>query len=381
MRTFFDHLVFSKAWGYRLARHLVFWLVCLRISSMMLYSDDLYAKLAASLAFLPLNLGFVYFVLYRLVPRYLMRFSYWSFSIRYCVLLVVCFTIDYYLGELLIFRIWNAAPYSRAVGFWRVMAAIFDPGEFTVANVMAGLAVFIKIYKFWRAEVWMRLHISQEKARTELELLKAQLQPQFLYHTLTYLHGLVSAGSDKAPQLLMRLSAILSYILYECRETEVALEREIAICREYIALERERNSGRLEVSVDVFGSFAGKRIAPLVLVPLIGSAFSNRADIKERRWIAFEFSMEEDQLLLRVILGRYPGDEVHLTSREDVQMQAYIGRLQMLYNGGHSISRKETDDTQILSLTIELAARVTANAAAIKPSVDPSLLRYAVFEY
>ena len=80
---------------------------------MMLYSDDLYAKLAASLAFLPLNLGFVYFVLYRLVPRYLMRFSYWSFSIRYCVLLVVCLTIDYYLGELLIFRIWNAAPYYR----------------------------------------------------------------------------------------------------------------------------------------------------------------------------------------------------------------------------------------------------------------------------
>ncbi|HET6252544.1 MAG TPA: histidine kinase [Puia sp.] len=383
MRAFMDRLVYSKAWGYRVARHLLFWLIYFRLFRIMLYQGPDPSVYAAALGFLPFNAMFVYFAVYRLLPRYLMLSAYWPFFIRYCIALFACLTLDYYWGELVVYRFLAVAPYDHVTDFWHVMATILDPVQFAIVNMMAGIGVFIRTYKFWRAEVWMKLQISQEKTRAELELLKAQLQPQFLKNTLTHLHRLMSAGSDKAPQLLMRLSAILSYILYECRETEeVPLEREIAICKEYIALEAERHSHWLEISVDVFGSFAGKRIAPLALLPLIGSAFPEQAGIqKTQGWMAFEFSMEGDQLLLRVIDGTAPATALRPAGQDDSGMPGYYERLELLYSGRHWLSRKEREDDNILTLTLELGSGVSADPAAAGPEPASSLFQYAVFDY
>jgi hypothetical protein len=383
MQAFMDHLVYSKTWGYRLTRHLLFWLLYFQLFKFMMWQGKGFTVYMEALPFLPITALFVYFVLYRLAPRYLMHFAYWSFFWRYCLALLACLTIEFYLGDAVVYPLFPPVPFHHAANFRQVVETILDPFPFSVVNVMAGTGVFIKIYKFWRAEVWLKLQIARDKARAELELLKAQLQPQFLKNTLTHLYGLMKAGSDKPPQLLMRLSAILSYILYECRETEVLLEREVAICKEYIALEAERNSGWLEVSVDISGSFAGKSIAPLILLQLIGNAFPCQADVRARGWMAFEFSMEADQLLLRVIDGTHKDAEMRSGRpgrAEDPGMPGYLDRLHLLYAGRATFSWKEREDDDIVSLTIELG-RAVSEPLETAPRAAASLFRYAVFDY
>jgi len=391
MRRFSDHFIYSKAWSYRLARHLLFWLVYFLVFRVMIYAGPGFAAFVAACWFLPVNMLFVYMVAYRLVPRLLMRFAYWSFFAWYCTCLVLCLTLDFYWGESVVYRLLPVAPYNHPHGIWHTFTTIFDPGMFTVVNCMAGLCIGVKMYKFWRAEVWLKWQTGQEKARAELELLKGQLQPHFLYNSLAHLHTLVTEGSGRAPQMLLRLSAVLSYILYECRADEVPLDREIAICKEYIALERERHSRWLDVSVDSFGLPSGLQIAPMLLLPFVEDAFPRQWDSTRRSWIAFEFSVEEHRLLLRIIQGPDLSDGTRSAHEEDTRArpelrehsgkQGGAGRLQMLYPGRHWISRKSGEDTEIVALTIDLHHTDSRNSQAAGDAASPSLFRNAVFDY
>ncbi|HXD79057.1 MAG TPA: histidine kinase [Puia sp.] len=380
MVRFLDYLVYSKSSGYRLGRHLLLWLLYFTLFRFMMVQVSAAAACLWALLFLPLNASFVYFILYRLAPRYLMRFEYWPFFLRYCLSLVGCLTIGFYLGYRFIYAYFPPLPYPRPATAWQVLATIFDPVLFSVVNLTTGIGVFIKIYKFWRAEAWLRLQLVQEKARAELELLKAQIQPSFLKSTLGHLHSLLTAGSEKAPPLLMRLSAVLSYILYECRETEVPLEREISICKEYITLESERHGSWLEVSVDTFGSFAGRRIAPLVLLPLIGNAFPERPAKEAGAWMAFEFSIDGSQLLVRVIESARRLADLQPVRAANASTREYLDRLQVLYGSRMTFDRKEREAEDIVSLTIELEPPAAKKHADGQQPIA-SLYRYAIFDY
>lgn len=353
MRTFFNHFVYGKSWGNRVARHLTFWLVYFWLFRVMYFGGSTATIFMVAGCFLPVNLAFVYYVLYGLSPKLLMRFAYWPFFCWYCVGLFACLSLDFFWGEYVVFRLWPVAPYDHPTSVTQVLKLIFDPAQFSIVNVMAGLGVAIEMYKFWRAEVWMKLQMEQEKARTELELLKGQLHPQFLYDTLTHLRELVTAGSEKAPDLLLRLSAILSYNLYECRSDEVPLERELAVCREYIVLEQERQGG-LDVSVDFFGSLTGKRIAPMILLPFIANAFAKRTDDGGGQWMAFECSVNGEQLLMRILDGREP--VVRKQSWDTGGLERLDSRLRLVYPGRYSLTQKENEDAGIFSLTIDLEA-------------------------
>jgi hypothetical protein len=385
MATPVHHLVFSKAKKYRLARHAVFWLVYFCVFQVMDYGEKPFRSFESSLCYLPFTLLFVYLVLYRLVPRLLMKYAYWSFFAWYCVCLLCCLSLDYFWGLFVVHRYWLVSNTLTKPGFWRTIAAILGPANFTVTNFMAGLGVGIEMYKFWRGEVWLKCQVAQEKTQAELELLKSQLHPQFLYNTLENLQSLVDSRSPRAPAMLMRLSAILSYVLYECQAAEVPLEREIAICKDYITLERERYGNRLDISIDAFGRTAGQMIAPLLLQPFIENAFTAVAQERGVRiWMSLEMSVQDNQFLLRVVTG---GEAHALTDRKlshEAATETLIRRLNLLYPGRHCLTYKKMEDVDIFSLTIYLAS----NTARSKDQAEPApladkhdLLQYAVFNY
>jgi hypothetical protein len=356
MRPFFYHLVFSKALGYRLARHALFWLSYLGVFWIMDEADRGYRVIGVALSYLPFNMAFVYFVLYRLVPRQLMRSAYWSFFWWYCGLGLMCLTIEYFWGWLVIYRDQRLHDHTLAPNLLQTIIRIFDPANFTVMNIMAVLGVAILLYKFWRSEVWQKLQIRQEKTKAELELLRAQLHPRFLLNTLNNLYALVVKQSDKAPLMLMRLSEILSYVLYECRVTEVPLEREIGICKNYIELEREFHGRQLDVSVDISGAFAGKMIAPMLCQPFIEHAFL-RAEAADggKAWMSIEMSVHLEQFFFRVVnsvdTDTDPG--IGQLKPNEVAVDNAIQRLELLYPERHAISREKGDGVYIVSLTIE----------------------------
>jgi hypothetical protein len=382
MGSFVNHLIFSKAWRYRLMRHGLFWLVYFAVFNIMDYLDNRFLAIKVALAYLPFNIVFVYVVLYQMVPRLLMRSAYLPFFLWYTGWAALWLTIEYFWGYLVVYRIWFVNNHVPSRNFRETMTYLSDPAYLTVANLMAGLGIGMLMYRYWRGEVWQKLQVKQEKTKTELELLKAQLHPHFLFNTLNNLHSLVIERSDKAPQMLMRLSAILSYVLYECRATEVPLEREIAICRDYIELERERFGDRLDVSLDFSGPIPGRMVPPMLFQPFIENAFRHGVSEQPGKvWMSIELSLRHTQLIFRVINSADFSVRIAGERDEGIGIRNIRRRLELLYPGRHQLSREKGDGVYIVALTIDLTPTAAANLAPADEKNEPQLYENAMFNY
>lgn len=116
--------------------------------------------------------------------------------------------------------------------------------------------------------------LKEQKKTTELNLLKHQLNPHFLFNTLNNLYTLALKKSDKTPEVIAKLSDILDYMLYQCQDKYVPLEKEIELLENYIALEKVRYSNRVEVVFEKQINHSVK-IAPLILLTFVENAFKH----------------------------------------------------------------------------------------------------------
>jgi hypothetical protein len=378
-----NNIMFRKEWSYRVIRHLLFWLIGSGIFAIMLGSERGWNVVTprSILIFLPFCMLYVYVVLYWLVPRLLLRSAYVAFFFCFCAWALTGLFLTYCCRYYFIPKSLFGDSGSR-LAFMHPISMALDTLDFTVINIMAAFAVFIRMYTFWRGEVWHKLQLTQEKTKAELELLKAQLHPHFLFNTLNNLHALVLERSDKAPQMLMRLSAILSYVLYECRNATVPLEREISICKDYIQLESERYGERLDISMDFSGPIAGKMVAPMLFQPFIENAFKyGPAEQAGKAWMSIELSVRHNHVFFRVINSTDFGTRIADGPDEATGIQNIRRRLELLYPGQHQLSRERGDNVYIVSLSIDLTSSTTGILLTGESKNEQALYENTVFNY
>lgn len=153
--------------------------------------------------------------------------------------------------------------------------------EFTwgaVPNAMGALALSLTVgfaFKTARDGIAQR----KERKEAELKLLKAQLDPHFLFNTLNNLYGLSVAQSEKLPPLMLKLSHLLRYNLYETKGDQVALEKEVEYLENYISLERIRLEDQADIQFLVKGNVTGLSIAPILLIVFVENAFKHLATL------------------------------------------------------------------------------------------------------
>ncbi len=339
---------------HRLLRHVLFWLVYFIVFSTMSGVDlqNLQLGVETTFFFTPMNMLFVYVILAWMVPRFLVKERYLTFLVIYGSWMVTGLLMNFLFRYYILIPIRSGRP-SPPIGLKTAYRQIFALASFIVMNTVAGFAVFISMFKYWYREQREKMAIEQQRISAELELLKAQLHPHFLFNTLNNLYTLVLEGSAKAPNMLLRLSGLLSYVLYECKAPVVPLESEIRVMRDYISLEQERYGGRLEISVDFSGDIAGKMIAPMLFQPFVENAFKHgTAEQLGRVWMSIELSVKHDQLLFRVINS--------VDWKATAQVAGGIGinntrrRLELLYPGKHTLLQDTGNEVYIVSLTIDL---------------------------
>jgi hypothetical protein len=383
MVTLVNNIAFRKEWSYRLVRHLLFWLVGSGIFAFMIGTERGWNVVnpKSILIFLPFYMLYVYVVLYWLVPRLLLRSAYVAFFFYYCAWALAGLFLTYCCRYYFIPNSFFGESGPRTA-FMHPFTLALDTLDFTVINVMATFAVFIRMYTFWRGEVWHKLQLSQEKTKAELELLKAQLHPHFLFNTLNNLQALALERSDKAPQMLMRLSAILSYVLYECQDAAVSLEREISICRDYIQLESERYGDRLDISMDFSGQIAGKMVAPMLFQPFIENAFKyGPAEQVGKTWMSVELSVRHNHVFFRVINSTDFSARISGGPDEVPGIQNIRRRLELLYPGRHQLSQEAGDGVYIVSLSIDLTPSATGALLPRENKNEQALYENTVFNY
>ncbi|MBO9727295.1 MAG: histidine kinase [Chitinophaga sp.] len=199
--------------------------------------------------------------------------------------------------------------------------------------------------------------LAQEKLRAELNYLKAQVQPHFLFNTLNNLYSLTLHQSPGAPVVVLKLSELMSYMLYDAQSPGISLQKEIAHIQNYIQLEQLRYGNRLEVSLNVSGDTAAVSIAPLLLIPFVENAFkhgvSNETDLV---WVTIDLKVKEGWLQAKIENSHTTDTITPTGERSGIGLRNIIRRLELLYPHGHELQQYREPGRYIVDLKIKLQA-------------------------
>jgi sensor histidine kinase YesM len=351
---FYSNFIFSDRPRYRIARHVSFW-VATTVFFALIYGNKvvrpgLWVSFVEALLYLPTHMVTAYFLMYWVLPRYLLRGKYARAVAAMVGITGVVAFLSYLISGYVVI------PYRYGLGMPLPYNTLFAGlmSGLRGANTVAGFAAAIKLTKYWYQKNQLAQQLEREKLTAELQLLKAQVHPHFLFNTLNNLYSLTLLKSDHAPEVVLKLSALLRYMLYECNAPQVPLAKEVRMMQDYVELERLRYGDRLDLALNVRGDLAGKGIAPLLLLPFLENAFKHGVcEQLEQAWIALDLIVKGNTLKMKLING--VGEAVPAeTGFHGIGLQNVRKRLELLYPGRHELKIFREAETFMVTLSISL---------------------------
>lgn len=359
--------IFSNQSRYRWLRHGVFWVLWwwfFFVSTYWLRSphneSGLWetnpwkwsnADLIISLYMLSIHIGACYMFIAVLLPRYLVKAKYSKFLFGILLLGVAMVVSSHFVYEKIFpFGETDFIPLVKANNnnWW---ASIFA-GPLSAIKIITA-AVTIKLLKRWWLKKKESQQLEREKINAELQLLKAQIHPGFLFNTLNNIYVYSLAGSSRASEMLLKLSDLLSYMLYECDQALVPLQKEIEMMKEYMALEKIRMDDTLEMEILVKGETHNRFIAPFLLLPFIENSFKHCAAMPEKCWISLEIKVEDNVYLVRLING-IPPEIIHQPDLYGNGLANVQKRLVLLYPNRHELKMQAEEEVFLVNLKIQV---------------------------
>ncbi|WP_299107294.1 sensor histidine kinase [uncultured Tenacibaculum sp.] len=190
----------------------------------------------------------------------------------------------------------------------------------------------------------------QEEKKAELYLLKAQLNPHFLFNTLNNLYGLSVVKSDKLPGLMLKLSDLLRYSLYDTSAVFVSLEKEIKYLENYISLERIRLEN-VEIEMSIQGAINEKKIAPMLLIVFVENAFKHLGGAKECVKISMVVTESELHFSCMNTAEEIPSENLE-TGKSGIGLKNAKKRLTLLYPNNHTLKVNKEENSFLVDLKL-----------------------------
>lgn len=247
----------------RIVYHTAFWLVML---GLLLALDATEGGFFAKLNIEVVNIFFyailVYFNLFYLIPNYLTEKKF----LLYCGLLMLSVVIITPIKLMVFYLILpNAEAWILPKQIWFFIASFTIVGSSTVGKIITD----------WVRHLREKKELQTQTMQSELRFLKSQINPHFLFNTLNNLYALTLKKSDKAPEIVIKLSEMMRYMLYECNEKRVPLLKEVNYIQNYLDLEKLRQGKNVDINFKVEGEIFDQRIAPLMFIPFLENSFKH----------------------------------------------------------------------------------------------------------
>ncbi len=183
----------------------------------------------------------------------------------------------------------------------------------------------------------------------ELHYLKMQIHPHFLFNTLNTIYGLALKQSKETPEIILKLSNLLDYILYQVNKPRVSLKEEILHIKEYIELEKIRFQDNLKVKLETNEIYDELEIAPMLMIPFVENAFKHGSIVEGFLEIEIMVTVERDQLNFK-IKNRSIGDNKN--EHQGIGLENIRKRLELNYENKHELQIDNDDNWYTVSLTI-----------------------------
>jgi len=350
--------IFSGKVKYRIGRHLVFWILFslhFIIQNLMIggpgeakTSRTFLESASHFLYFLPIYLLSTYFFIQVLLTRFLFRQRYTAFVFSFLVLFVISFMIIYYAGT---FYLHNATgkPYSQINFKANKYHAIVD-GLF-VPFMLFGIAAGIKFSKKWLLQQRKNEKLAKQKLATELQLLKTSIHPRFLFYSLHTVEKYIHNSSTQSPALILQLSDLLSYILYENDKNWVELEKELEIIRGYINLEEKSFGDKLVLKTEFPDNTNNMFIVPCILLSFVESSFEYFLETRQKEpLLTLSIQVSENVLHYQMVFSRANNEELP-PNEKFITMQK---QLKSQYQDLHQLSISYDDKNILIDLKLPL---------------------------
>lgn len=225
--------------------------------------------------------------------------------------------------------------------------------------VYIGLTTLLKLSKSWflLLEADRKLiRAEKEKINNELLALRSQINPHFLFNSLNSIYSLSLHQSDKTPAVILKISELMRYMLYEANEDKVSLKNELHFIENYFELQKLRSDDSAKIKLDITGEIEKQQIAPLLFLPFIENSFKHgvKGD-PEGGFTRVNINVTGDEIQLNVVNNKGKIDKVEKEDFQGIGLQNARRRLELLYPQRHSLSINDLDNSFEVKLNIVLS--------------------------
>jgi two-component system LytT family sensor kinase len=330
--------------------HVAFWAVALSLPYLLdtrhgiaRHRDDARERSYFYLNFITnlLWIGPFYLNAYLLVPRLFYRRLYLSFGAS----LLLVFGTVMVIHELLHGYGFHLGPFSLqgATGF------LLPPFMLTIAISLAFRVVGDRLEADRRTQ-----QRQEENLKTELSFLRSQINPHFIFNILNNLVALEQMKSEELGPTILKLSALMQYMLYDTDEERVPLNREIEYLQSYIDLQRQRFGQKVPVTVSLEAPAGRYEIEPMLLIPFVENAFKHGVGLIERPGIEISLRVKEGVLCFAVRNRYDPASSETKDKTSGIGLGNVKRRLKLLYGSQHKLFINQQDGWFIVSLELNL---------------------------
>lgn len=336
----------------KILSHLIFWCLYVSFTVAIYYVQEpnLGLHIVYELASLPAKLISVYFTLCFILPRFLLKKKYWQAAVQFGLILLICVFL------LRIFVLNTVYPlYFPEIENTIVpndLAKFVSPLLDLI--IVSSLAVVIKLLKDREKHELDRLSQEKSNIQNELQLLKSQLHPHFLFNTLNGLYAQILNDPKIAAEMVIKLSDLLRFIIYEARSPLVNVADDFDCIKNYIALEQVRYGSKLQLGLSITGTTANKKIPPLLLLPFIENSFKHGISKDYKKcWIKCEINLSKNMLEmdLKNSIVLYPEEEQGING---IGILNVMQRLKYNYQDRFSLTTNKSEDYYRVNLKIPI---------------------------
>lgn len=305
-----------------------------------------------------------YIVAFFIIPKMATLEKRWFWIVAASMILAIILTylkfrLQTYMNEYLLDKSTMFNKFPRRIATDSLGPFSYRFRSYFQLNILTNVSVVVVAFAYrllllWFQQEKLRKELENQKLKAELSFLKMQVNPHFLFNALNNIYSLaVMEKSKKTGESIMKLSDLMRYVLYEKEDEEnkVSLEKEIRHINSYIDLEKLRHLGDVNINFSIEGSINGKRVAPLLLFPLIENACKHGILTDTQKPVDIHLKTNDQHLDFTIenYINTYEKDKTGGIGIQNVQK-----RLELLYGKKYSLDVNQNGEKFIVHLHLPL---------------------------
>jgi len=243
---------------------------------------------------------------------------------------------------------------SDTYGLLLIMMILFTGAKYFRIGTQQRLRIKEEEEKRIKAEMELK-ELEAKQAQAELNVLKSQVNPHFLFNSLNSIYSLILTKSEIAGDAVLKVSDLMRYLLESSNKRKVLVKHELEFLQNYIDLEKIRLSNKAEINYEFTGDYSGKIISPMLLIPFIENCFKHGiSSISKQNEIDISINVENNTLILQTKNNKAPVPNKSLAKKESTGIENVKKRLELLYPQRHQLVIKNGKLVFQIKLTLDI---------------------------